>query len=558
MDLAGKLDKGLCAVHEQQATHAKAELARMQSPFAHMNGTRKEGESREDFKVRLAEAKERARLAEEKVVASTLRATAKKKERAEKKANRWAPEGQEMERTGVSGRNLRMKELRREASERKEGETDEDFAARVAAAKEEISQEKIVFFGRKTPLWQAVVLFIVAKLAELLHDAVPVLELPGIKALSPLKVLKKFLLTKWKYSGASFHGKKLAFHCTFAEFWLFFALELVKSIGTCFVYNIYHTYKNSMLMEHFLDSRLGWADHTWDPDAVDPQQTDFVIFRTEGAMGCQKKMQKVLETWWGPCQGCCHPDAALYLVEEEINMYVIGGQTFHLEMKATLNASKAPVKDCQYHCFNCCDGTPFCFDSTYCKDCERTNERDPENPGGKRRGYCVGNAHPACCTKFHKMYCMKIWCPPFTGKYNTYIDDHLEWRGGSEHIKQVLLSSGNCGSAKRISQFALAGTPFSAKQRASLAGVDEIDIEMTEVVVVAGAEAQQPEDVPNPMGGPSGGEDAVACPACSAVNDSGATECSACQCPLGKGGGENAVTTIADATETRRPEEDHL
>jgi hypothetical protein len=191
--------------------------------------------------------------------ARAVRMGAKAKAKAEAKASRWAPEAQEIVRTGVSERAERLKGLKRakrEASERKEGESDEDYKARLAAVKEETNKEmikeKIVFFGRSAPIWQALVFLVIAGLEKVLHHIVPIFEVPGIKALSPLKFLKKFLTVKWKYAGATFHGKKLAFHCTFTEFWKFFALELVKSIGTVFIYNIYHHCKNSMLMEHFV------------------------------------------------------------------------------------------------------------------------------------------------------------------------------------------------------------------------------------------------------------------------------------------------------------------
>ena len=193
---------------------------------------------------------------------------------------------------------------------------------------------------------------------EILHRAIPVFEIPGVKSFSPFKALQKFMTVKWKYDGATFHGKRLAFHCTFCEFWKFWLLELLKSICTLFLYNIYHTYHNSMLLEHWLDARLAWADQEFDPEAVDPTQTDFVVFRAGGVNGLKKVLLRAVETFYGPCIGCLYPDLALQLVMEETDMIIIGGQGFKLVCSATENADKEPDKKSpKFFWINCCDCT---------------------------------------------------------------------------------------------------------------------------------------------------------------------------------------------------------
>ena len=67
----------------------------------------------------------------------------------------------------------------------------------------------------------------------------------------------------------------------------------------------------------------------------------------------------------------------------------------------------------------------------------------------------------------------------------------MEWKAGSEHIKGLILNAGSTDE-KRISNFALAGTPFSAEQRKSfIEDNDETDVELSEVTVVADAETAE-------------------------------------------------------------------
>jgi hypothetical protein len=218
------------------------------------------------------------------------------------------------------------------------------------------------------------------------------------------------------------------------------------------------------------------------------------------------------------------------LVNEQIELLVIGGQGFYLETTATMNAStQADKSSCKYICLNALCCTPCC---TYCSE-----ERDPTT--GEPKG-CVGRDRPACFTNFHKMYCRKSFCPapcPCAGEYSAYIDDHLEWRSGSEYVKEMLLTAPSGSAAKRISKFALEGDD-EAEGDAEAEGGSEAEIELSDVVVVADTEAQQPGDTASTMnpvamaqdeGQVGGGTEAVPapCSSCGALS-TGTPFCSSC------------------------------
>merc|ERR1712149_41363 len=68
-----------------------------------------------------------------------------------------------------------------------------------------------------------------------------------------------------------------------------------------------------------------------------------------------------------------------------------------------------------------------------------------------------------CCTKFHWVYFKRELCCGcmFGEGLNLYIDSHLEWASGTNEVKKMLLEG--AASSRRISQFDVAGTPFSAR-----------------------------------------------------------------------------------------------
>ena len=210
----------------------------------------------------------------------------------------------------------------------------------------------------------------------------------------------------------------------------------------------------------------------------------------------REKRKRGTRACFGPPIGCCYPDYALRLIEEEVDLLVIGGQGFIFECSASMNAHMEPdTCSPKYLAINCCNGTYLCSVCQYCSSRPNGERLGRRNHKTGKVTCCQGHDHPACCTQFHKVYCLKTNCcclePCLDDglKFNRYVDEHLEWKDGSELVKQMLREGKN--REGRVSSFSLAGTPFSPEQRASFLENDaENGAELDEVVIVADTETE--------------------------------------------------------------------
>lgn len=329
---------------------------------------------------------------------------------------------QEVDEEGRAGKLRRLRKRMRDKALSKEER---------AAAKREFESEAIVLYGRKFSIFQRLALLIILVLKQGI-DFVPIAG-PVLQRILPFGQLKLFLQMKWQIAGASFHGRKIAFACTFGQFFARYVQEVCKTISTLGVHKCRKECSNDLTWDGWLDAKISW-EGSQPSDVVDVDQMDFVFFRTEkmrrAKLDCCSQCVQIffmgwVRMWWNVVMSCCCAQCALDKMNEELDQMLIGGQALTLKIVR-------PKSDL-------------------------TGEDD------------------MCCTEFHCLLVKHALSCGICGgdAYNQYVDDHLEWTNGDDIIKT--LQQSDATESRRISQFGGVAAPANVAIDVQPAAIDNHD-----------------------------------------------------------------------------------